>query len=120
VATVARDPAMLVARVRRDSRLLPIVRAAGGFAISYLSTDQRSVATRFADRARGEDGVQFSGVPHVLAPFGAPIITGGPAWFECRLRDEFGAADHQVICGIVVAAGMTDARPLQRLQGGWV
>lgn len=120
VATVARDPAMLVTCVRPDSRLLPIVRAAGGFAISYLSADQRSIATRFADRTRGEDVEQFNGIPHLRAPFGAPIVTGGPAWFECRLQHEFEAAGHQVICGTVVAAGMTDTRTLQRLQDAWV
>jgi flavin reductase (DIM6/NTAB) family NADH-FMN oxidoreductase RutF len=120
VVTAARDPALLVACVRHNSRILPIVRAAGGFALSYLGADQRAIATRFADRARGEDVIQFGGIPHVLGPFGAPIVTGGPAWFECRLQDEFEAADHQVVCGRVVAAGTTDARPLQRLQGGWV
>jgi len=120
VATVARDPAMLVASVRRDSRILDVARAAGGFAISYLGADQSSIAARFADRTRGEDVVQFGGIPHRLGPFGAPIVTGGPAWFECRLHDEFGAAGHQVVCGTVVAAGTTEAQPLLRLQSGWV
>jgi flavin reductase (DIM6/NTAB) family NADH-FMN oxidoreductase RutF len=120
VASLARDPAMLVACVRRDSRVLAVARAAGGFAISYLGAEQRSIATHFADRARGEDVVQFGGVPHMRGPFGAPIVTGGPAWFECRLENEFDAGDHRVVCGRVVAAGMTDAHPLQHFQGGWV
>jgi flavin reductase (DIM6/NTAB) family NADH-FMN oxidoreductase RutF len=120
VAAAERDPAMLIACVRRDSRILEIARAAGGFAISYLGADQSSIAARFADRARGEDVLQFGGIPHVLGPFGAPIVSGGPAWFECRLQDELAAADHQVVCGTVVAAGTSDRRPLQRLQGGWV
>lgn len=119
VATAARDPATLVACIRRSSRLLEIVRAASGFAISYLGADQQTIAARFADCTRGEDLAQFAGVPHVLGPHGAPIVTGGPAWFECRLDHESDVAEHQVVCGTVVAAGTTDARPLQRVDGGW-
>jgi flavin reductase (DIM6/NTAB) family NADH-FMN oxidoreductase RutF len=120
VATILRPPAMLVACLRPDSRVLPVLRAAGGFAVSYLGSDQRAIAGRFAERGRGTDVAQFHGVPHVLGPYGAPIISGGPAWFECRLRDELSAGNHQIICGTVVAAGTTDARPLQRLHGDWV
>lgn len=120
MATVSRNPAMLVVSVRHDSAILPVVRAAGGFGISYLGTDQRSIAARFADRKRGEDAVQFGGVPHVLGPFGAPVVTGGPVWFECRLDHEATIGERQILCGIVVAAGTTDARPLQQVQGTWV
>jgi flavin reductase (DIM6/NTAB) family NADH-FMN oxidoreductase RutF len=120
VANVARDPAMLVACVHRESRILPIMRASGGFAISYLGTEQRALAARFADPARGESRAQFHGVPHALGPFGAPIVTGGPAWFECRLAGELRVNDHQVVCGTVVAAGTTDVQPLQRFRGAWM
>ena len=120
VASVSVDPALLLICVQRDSRILDIVRAAGTFAVSYLASDQRSIATHFADPARIEGVAQFRGIPHVVGRFGAPIITGGPVWFECQLCDEFAAADHQVVCGTVVAEGVTDKRPLQRLRGDWV
>jgi flavin reductase (DIM6/NTAB) family NADH-FMN oxidoreductase RutF len=120
VTPVAGDPALLLVCVRRDSRILDIARAAGGFAISYLAGDQRSIAAHFADPARGEGVGQFRTVPHVLGPFGAPIITGGPAWFECSLGDELATADHQVICGTVVAEGAKNVPPLQRLHGEWL
>jgi flavin reductase (DIM6/NTAB) family NADH-FMN oxidoreductase RutF len=120
VAAVSLEPALLLICVQRDSRLLDIVRAAGGFALSYLASDQRSIATHFADPARIEGVAQFRGVPRIVGRLGAPIITGGPAWFDCHLCDEFAAADHQVVCGTVVAQGMTDTPPLQRLRGAWV
>jgi flavin reductase (DIM6/NTAB) family NADH-FMN oxidoreductase RutF len=110
---------MVVASLRPDSRLLPILRAAGGFSISYLGTDQRAIARRLADPARDDGAAQFEGIPHTLGPFGAPIISGGPAWFECRLRDEFATGEHRVICGTVVAAGTNDVQPLQRLGTTW-
>ena len=120
VASVSVDPALLLICVRRGSRILDIVRAVGGFAVSYLAGDQISIADHFADPARAEGAAQFRGIAHIVGRFGAPIITGGPVWFECELCDEFAAADHQVVCGKVVAEGVTGSRPLQRLRGAWV
>jgi flavin reductase (DIM6/NTAB) family NADH-FMN oxidoreductase RutF len=120
VASIESDPATLVICVQRGSRILDIARAAGGFAVSYLANHQGSIATHFADPARGDGAAQFRGIPHVVGRFGAPIITGGPVWFECQLGNEFAAAGHQIVCGKVVAEGTTGTQPLQQLRGGWL
>ncbi|HCG01307.1 MAG TPA: hypothetical protein DEV93_12265 [Chloroflexi bacterium] len=119
VAPVSTEPAQLFVSVRRDSRILEIVRASRGFGVSYLGKDQESVAIRFSDQRRGEGAEQFRDIPHVVGRFGAPIITGGPLWFECRLRDEYAAENHQVILGIVIAEAATDTEPWQRFRGVW-
>jgi flavin reductase (DIM6/NTAB) family NADH-FMN oxidoreductase RutF len=120
VASIEGETATLLICVQRGSRILDIARAAGGFAVSYLASHQGSIATHFADPARGAGTAQFHGIPHVLGRFGAPIITGGPVWFECQLGSEFAAANHQIVCGTVIAEGTTGTRPLQQLRGNWL
>lgn len=120
VVSVSLTSALLLICVRRDSRILEVARSAGGFAISYLASDQQAIATHFADPARVEGVGQFHGIPHIAGRHGAPVITGGPVWFECRLADEFAAADHQVVCGTVVAQGGTGTQPLRQLGGAWL
>jgi flavin reductase (DIM6/NTAB) family NADH-FMN oxidoreductase RutF len=62
----------------------------------------------------GRDQDKLAGIPWRPAASGAPILTQGLAWLDCRLRDRFPAGDHEIILARPVAGELVapDASPL--------
>lgn len=120
VVPASMEPPLLMVCLRSRSRLLDIVDTAGVFGISFLAQAQTDVAARFADPDRATGKAQFAGVDHMLGRYGAPLITGGPARFECMLVHSTMAGDQRVICGSVVDADRSQAVALGELDSQWV
>ncbi len=120
VVPASMEPPLLMVCLRSRSRLLDIVDTAGVFGISFLAQAQTGVATRFADPNRARGKAQFAGIDHMLGRHGTPLITGGPARFECTLLHSTLAGDQRVICGAVVAADRSQAVALAELDSQWV
>ncbi|PIQ82878.1 MAG: hypothetical protein COV76_01145 [Candidatus Omnitrophica bacterium CG11_big_fil_rev_8_21_14_0_20_64_10] len=63
---------------------------------------------------------KLAGIPHETGQTGAPILTEGIAFLECRVKEITSGGDHAVVIGEVVAAGLgklTD--PLTLKETGW-
>jgi len=112
VTSLSIDPPLVLVCVRHDSRILPMIRASKRFSLSFLSDQQREVASHFASAQRPAGSAQFHGIPHRAGRFGLPILDGASAWLACDLWREYPGGDHAIVCGLVREANGSDAHPL--------
>jgi flavin reductase (DIM6/NTAB) family NADH-FMN oxidoreductase RutF len=114
------DPPMVLVAVAESSRLLPLVRATGHYAVSVLGEGHRELAIRTARPGRPLGNV----VETVAATRGLLdllLVEGAIATFECRLERQVHQGDHVILIGRVLrcAAHAVDDRPLLYYEGGY-
>ncbi len=106
VMQAAFTPPMLVTALQNESKCLPMIRDARGFAVNVLAAGQRELALQLGRSSRHVP-YKLRGVPTRPAPItGAPILTEGLGWVECRLVATMPAGDHTLVLGEVVEAGV--------------
>jgi len=114
------DPPMVLVAVAQASRLLPLVRATGHYAVSVLGEGHREVAIRAArpGRALGDAAGTVAAARGLLDLL---LVEGAIATFECRLEREVPQGDHVILIGLVLrcAAHPVDDRPLLYYEGGY-
>ncbi|MGP4110602.1 flavin reductase family protein [Streptomyces sp. 4N509B] len=96
----AHDPPMVLVTLGRGSRSLPLVLAAGTFAVNVLGADQAELARRFARRER-EAGERFAGLTHHPVR-GAPVLEGCVARLVARVADTVAFGAHEIVTGHVL------------------
>jgi flavin reductase (DIM6/NTAB) family NADH-FMN oxidoreductase RutF len=105
-------PPLVVAAIQMESTLHETISASRVFALHILGKDQKDVAMAFFKGAQ-PDGDKLNGHRFESGTTGAPILSGAPAWFECRVVDEIRRGDHTIFVGEVVDAGSRrDDEPL--------
>ena len=110
VMQAAFTPPMLVVALQNESKSLPMIRDARGFAVNVLADGQRQLAEQLGRSSRSQPA-KLQGVPSRAAPVtGAPILTQGLGWLECRLVATMPAGDHTLVLGEVVEAGLESGR----------
>jgi flavin reductase (DIM6/NTAB) family NADH-FMN oxidoreductase RutF len=111
LASLSLTPTLMMFGCERDASLHEPLLAAGTWAVSVLSADQRDVASWFA--TRGRPGVdQFNG--QTASPggaTGAPVLDGALAWFECRTWATYDGGDHTIVVGEVLDLGCGEETP---------
>jgi flavin reductase (DIM6/NTAB) family NADH-FMN oxidoreductase RutF len=118
-ATVSLDPTLLLTCLKLGSRLLSAIERSEVFAVTVLANDQRWPAQWFANAARPTGAAAFAGIPTSLAPVtGSLVLTGGTAFFDCRVHSLAVQGDHAVVVGEVVACGELRAKPPLLFLGG--
>ena len=106
VMQAAFTPPMVVVALENDSKSLPMIRDARGFAVNVLAASQRELAAQLGRSSRRNPS-KLHGVPARPAPItGAPILTEGLGWLECRFVATMPAGDHTLVLGEVVEAGL--------------
>lgn len=106
VMQAAFAPPMLVVALENDSKSLPMVRDARAFTVNVLAAGQQDLAERLG-RSSQHTPHKLLAVPTRPAPVtGAPILTEGLGWLECRLVATMPAGDHTLVLGEVVEAGL--------------
>lgn len=101
-------PPLVVVGVKADSRTHAVIKEAGTFALNVLGKGQQAMAFTFFKPAERK-GETISGEPCRAGVTGAPILTGAPAFVECRLVATVEKGDHSVFVGEVVEAGLASA-----------
>ena len=117
-AAASLDPPLVLVCLDRFSATLGAVAAAGAFNVSLLARRQEFLADRFSGRAPAADPA-WREVPHRAGANGLPVVEGCSAWFECELNARHEAGDHEVLLGLVRAAGRGQAEPLVHFQRGF-
>ena len=97
--SVSLDPPLVLFSVANSTRSLPAFLEAPGFAVNVLRKDQKLLSSRFA--RQGSD--KWSGVPYESGRFGAPLLPGTMAAFDCVHHAQHEGGDHLIIVGRVVA-----------------
>ncbi|MGW0517375.1 3-hydroxy-9,10-secoandrosta-1,3,5(10)-triene-9,17-dione monooxygenase reductase subunit [Crossiella sp. NPDC003009] len=113
-AALSLDPPLVLFCAGKESRSLPVIRAAGVFAVNVLAGEQQGLSTVFG--RSGPD--KFAGVDWSPAESGSPLLAGALTWVDCVLRTEHEAGDHVIVVGEVRALGpVNDGRPLLFYRG---
>jgi flavin reductase (DIM6/NTAB) family NADH-FMN oxidoreductase RutF len=100
VCALSADPPMLIACVRRRSRIGQQLGRTRRFCINLLSQDQRTVADAFAVR-RSLDTDSFRHGQWAAGTTGSPVLMDGLASFECSVDLIYGYPNHVVVIGSV-------------------
>ncbi|WP_405565437.1 flavin reductase family protein [Streptomyces sp. NBC_01180] len=109
-ASLSLDPPLVAFMVARTSTTWPRIAQAGSFCVNILGADQGGLCRAFA--VSGAD--KFSGVAHEPAPAtGSPLLTGVPAWIDCRIHAVHTGGDHLIVVGRVeTLGGAAEGEPL--------
>lgn len=108
------DPPLLLVCIARTASSLPALDAASHFAVNVLHIGQQPASTRFA-RSGGD---RFAEIAWEAGEFGAPLIRGSLASFECARHAAHEGGDHVILVGRVEKARFEPRRdPLLYFRG---
>ena len=110
--SISVNPALITVTLMNTTRTYHLVVSSGIFGITVLSVDQQSIADRFAGRG-GEESNRFESIDMFTLETGAPFITGGLAFLDCRVAYSHPMPESTLFIGEVLAAQrIEDDRPL--------
>ena len=108
IATISMDPPLMMASINTRSETHQGIIESHAFAVSVLSSGQRSIAECFAQPTTAAKLRRFCDAPWHEAETGSPILDGSIAYFDCRLIERHPGGDHTLFIGEIVAAGFEE------------
>ncbi len=115
-ASVSLDPPLVLWCLRRDAYSLPAIQDAQHFVVNVLGADQEELAQQFARPSSD----RFAGVSHTVNGWGAPLLDGCVAYFDCTLVSQQVGGDHVILVGGVERFACHDRQPLMFCRGQFV
>lgn len=111
-ASISLEPPSVLFTLAHATRTFSLVSQSGIAAITLLNEDQASVSDQFAGRVP-EDGDRFAGLDTFCLVTGAPLLAGGLAFLDCRVR-AIHPFDHSslFLMDVVAAQPAIGGRPL--------
>jgi len=100
ICSATTEPPTLVVCIRRDSPVAVRIRAAGVFAVNFLTDEQADIARRFSTSTQTEGG-PFDTGEWSEGETGAPVLAGAVSSFECRIERAFEHGSHDLLLGLV-------------------
>jgi flavin reductase (DIM6/NTAB) family NADH-FMN oxidoreductase RutF len=85
LASVSLEPPVVLVSLQHATRTYQMVTQSGIAGITILAETQAELADRFAGKIPEHED-RFAGVPTFSLETGAPLITGGLAFLDCRVR----------------------------------
>ncbi|MCL6598106.1 MAG: flavin reductase family protein [Alicyclobacillus macrosporangiidus] len=108
-ASVSLQPPYILICIDKQSSTIPVLRAAGAFAVNFLNEDQAHLSNHFASKRADK----FAGISCRQGQLGAPLLEDTLGYVECRVVREVDAGDHLLYLGQVEASDVDDTkRPL--------
>ncbi|MGH0032067.1 MAG: flavin reductase family protein [Myxococcota bacterium] len=114
---VSLDPPLVLFCADKASNTLPLIEAAGVFAVNVLARDQEALSNRFASKK--DEWKRFEGLDCEEGPTGAPLLPGTVASLDCRVVMSHDHGDHVVYVGEVAEIRTSDRPPLLYFGGGY-
>lgn len=103
------NPPLVLFSIDRRAGSLPFWQKAHGYALNVLAESQAEMSTRFAKPCSDK----WKGTRYAIGLFGAPLLPGAAAWFECAAESTREFGDHVLFIGAVKRFHMVpDHRPL--------
>ncbi len=100
--SISLDPPLIVISLQTASRTHDMVARAGAFGVTILAAQQRQLSERFAN-SRATMTERLDGLATETLVTGAPLIKGGLAYLDCRVRQSIPAGMNTLFIGEVVA-----------------
>jgi flavin reductase (DIM6/NTAB) family NADH-FMN oxidoreductase RutF len=105
VASVSREPPLLLVCIDRSSRTLPAIRHSSHFAVSFLAQPHTEVALLFSSKVDDK----FAEIDWTAGVSGSPVLhEHSHAWVDCRVSQEIEAGDHVILIAEVADAGVVE------------
>lgn len=113
------EPPLLMLSVEADSHSLPLIRAAGCFAVNVFASGQRELAGHFGKKTR-HVGNKLTGIPYHWSDSGLPILDDALGYVVCDVESEVPAGDSVVVIARVVEAiVLREGSPLTMAEAGF-
>ena len=110
--SVSLEPPLIIISLQDSTRTRELVYHAQAFGVTILGDGQQEISDRFAGRG-DESQKRFKGVEIETLETGAPLIKGGLASFDCRVRQSVDVGPNTLFVGEVVAmSGSGEGSPL--------
>jgi flavin reductase (DIM6/NTAB) family NADH-FMN oxidoreductase RutF len=109
LVSVSLEPILLLVCIHKEAASHGPILRRGSFSVNVLSSEQATLAWRFATEEPKE---RFEGLDIDASPLGNPLLPGSLAWLDCRVTDVFPGGDHSVILASVVGCEARDGDPL--------
>jgi flavin reductase (DIM6/NTAB) family NADH-FMN oxidoreductase RutF len=95
-------PPLILVSLEKATRTHKLVTDSGAFGVTILSDEQQHIADSFAGRL-SEHEDRFEGLQTMTLESGAPFITGGLSFLDCRVTSIQEAGTHSIFIAEVVA-----------------
>jgi flavin reductase (DIM6/NTAB) family NADH-FMN oxidoreductase RutF len=96
-SSVSLDPPLVLWSLQNNSDVYSIFAAPRHFAVNILSSEQQAYSNQYAKKGQHD----LDPAHYRLGKYGAPIIRGALATFECELHATHEGGDHLIIVGRV-------------------
>lgn len=112
LASVSLDPPVILITLQHATRTYELVSQSRIAGITILGEDQVYLSNRFSGKP-SEPGDRFDGVETFTWQTGAPLIAGGTAYLDCRVRSVYPLDQSTLfILDVVAARPAADDLPL--------
>lgn len=110
--SISLEPPLISITLRKLTHTHQLIEKSGEFAITILSSNQGGLSDRFAGKAPDITD-RFEGVDTETLLIEAPLLTGGTAYFNCRVMNSIAAGENTLFIAEVIAArGQGEGDPL--------
>jgi flavin reductase (DIM6/NTAB) family NADH-FMN oxidoreductase RutF len=104
-ASLSKEPMQMLVCIMKNSTTHELVTRSKIFALNILSSEQKTIAQRFAKQIPFPPD-PFADIPHHREATGAPIFDECIAFVDCRVVAMHDGGDHTIFVGRVEAAGL--------------
>jgi flavin reductase (DIM6/NTAB) family NADH-FMN oxidoreductase RutF len=105
--SISLAPPMIIVSLQTASRTHDMVTKANAFGVTILAAAQQELAERFADQQSSMEE-RLDGFATETLVTGAPLIRGGLAYMDCRVRQSISAGMNTLFLAEVVAVRADD------------
>ncbi|WP_234417765.1 MULTISPECIES: flavin reductase family protein [Miniimonas] len=105
LVSVSLEPPTVLVVVHADGRLGDLLVPGGRWAATVVGEHQAAQVAWIAEPGRPDVG-QLQGIPHRRGEHSGAALLDGAAWLELRTTQTMEVADHRVVVGEVLAAGL--------------
>jgi flavin reductase (DIM6/NTAB) family NADH-FMN oxidoreductase RutF len=97
VTAVSLDPLLLLACIRNESKLLPVMTQSRCFSVNVLAESQDAISRHYGGHPQAPCPAEWN-----LRNDAIPMLAGANVSFACRIHSSHIAGDHTVIYGEVI------------------
>ena len=101
--SISLDPPLVSVALKNMTRTYDLVSKSNQFSVTILASHQRELSDRFAGKFPHIHD-RFDGVETETLTLPAPLIKGGMAYFNCRVKDAFLVGENTLFVAEVIAA----------------